>query len=525
MSRFGALAERLALEVQKTSEDKVAHIRARLFLQQLAFIDDPCRFKSLLCARRAGKTFCVACYMLLVCLLQSDAEVAFIAVTKTHSKRIIWKTLKQLDKRFDLGIHFNNVELTATFPNGSMIGLHGAETEHDIEKFRGMAYALVVIDESASFPDQLLDYLYEEVLIPTLRDQLGTLVVAGTPGAVLAGTFYKATAPESHQIEVRDGKRRVRARPFDRADHVEYQDTTFEWSFHTWAIADNTAIPEMWERTLDDKDRLGLTDDDPRWLREGLARWITDTSGFVIAYSPQKNGWDPIPTKENPWGLPEGHEWHFVFGVDLGYDDDFDIEVFAFSDSNPHFFHVYGEASPGLTVTECQERIERAVKMFGQPMAIVCDSGGLGKQIIAEFKSHGLTIEAAQKQDKRDYIEIFNSDLRAGRCWIMSDSNLARQAQVAQWDEKKRGVDKRFADHAIDAAIYVRRFALHHFARMNEKKAPEPGSRAWYLEKELAERNALIEKRRKEQSMEWFDHVGIDDDPRAEFGLDDGGWN
>lgn len=431
--------------------------------------------------------------------------MTFIYPTKTQAKRLIWRDLKRIDRMFDLGVKWNNVELTGLFPNGSMVYLNGAETEHDIDKFRGAPFDLVCIDESASWTDELLDYLIEEVIVATLRDRLGTIVIAGTPGPILIGDFYKATSPEHSQVEVRkDGSKWAFNRPW--ANRNEYEGVDFSWSFHSWTVADNTGDPQMWEKTLADKRRWGWTDDTPKWVREGLGKWMADSSGFVFSYSPTRNDWEPDlhRTQTSPFGLPEGHDWFFVFGVDLGYDDDFDLEVFAFADTCRDFYHVDGWSMTGMDVTQSIEAIERMLRIYKDPLSIVCDSGGGGRQIFQEFLNRGLKVTPAQKGPnyKRDLIELFNTDLRAGRCRIRKESTLGRQMQIAQWDEKKRDVDARFANHAIDAAIYVRQFCMHHWTppEAQEKEIRE-GSAAWYRQKDQEERRATEERRIRERDL------------------------
>jgi len=497
--------------------DKICRfIRSKLFALQLQLIDDPFRWKSLLCPRRAGKTYCVAAYLLLVMFSQADAECAFVAPTRTHAKRIIWRELKRLDKRWNLGLKFHEVELTATSATGSTLSLCGAETEHDIDKFRGTPFNLVVLDETASWPTELLSYLIQEVLVHCLRDRLGTLVVSGTPGALLVGDFYLATSDFGQTIEVRaDGEKWARCRPYAERNDKKWQGVTVEWSFHSWTVADNSGDPDMWQKTLDDKRRCGWTDDTPKWIREGLGKWFADDSGFVFRYLESRNAWRPTVSDKSPWGLPEGHEWQYVAGVDLGYDDDFDIEVFSFSETCTEFYHVYGFQAPGMTVTQCADEIKRTMTLFGGFLAIICDTGGLGKQIFKEFQEvHGIRIEAAHKQDKRDWIEIFNADLIGGRCFVMRDSVLARQLMMVQWEDSKtkRRIDRRFPDHAVDAAIYARRFAFHYFVTP-EARLARPGTAVWYIEKEREERARVLEERKKEQYNEWWESLTVSLDP------------
>jgi phage terminase large subunit len=171
-------------------EGKVRAIRKRLFKQQLNFIDDPSRNKAILCPRRAGKSHAMVSDMLITCLNKAKARCVYIAITRGHAKRLIWDTMRSLIKEFELSAKFNNRELIIHFEhNDSQIMLGGADSEAEIEKYRGGWFNRVYIDESASFPPSLITTLIEDIISPTLSDYFGVLTLAGTPGVVLSGTF------------------------------------------------------------------------------------------------------------------------------------------------------------------------------------------------------------------------------------------------------------------------------------------------------------------------------------------------
>lgn len=471
-------------------------------------IDDPHRRKTVLCPRRAGKSYAAASYLVVRCLEQPGASCIFITITRGTAKRILWGALKKLNDEFELGVVWNNTELTGTFPNGSVVRLAGSETQHDIDKFRGVPFDLVILDESKSFPPELINELIEEVLEPCLYDRMGTLCMMGTPGAVLAGAFFEATADKAFALTKRqDGRLRATSRPYSQREDSAWQGVEWRWSAHSWTMADNTAMPHIWVAVLEEHKSKGQPDDDPKWCREYLGRWVADDANFVYRYAEERNGWRPEPTETSPWGLPEGHEWRFVLGVDLGYDDPFAAEVWAYSDTHPDFWHVDEVVRPGLTVAEIAREVRSLEEKFGQFDRMVGDRAGLGKTIFATLDdTYGIHIEPADKNEKRDHIELFNSDLLAGRCHVLIGSVLAGEMTLLQWDEEKRREDKAFANHACDASVYVWRHVYHHLSRQKEKVLT-PGTVEWSLEMQRQERQRVIERRRREKDLEFWENA------------------
>lgn len=493
---------RRTLKARSGADDKtartVARLREGLFKQQLDLLDDPARFKAVLCSRRAGKTHSAGAALVEKCETKAGAACLFVTMTRGKAKRLLWPWLHRMNNKLTLGITFNHTELTATFPNGSVITLAGAETASDIEKFRGEPFDLVIVDECKSFPVGFFDEMLEDVLTPCLADYEGTLIIMGTPGPILAGTFFNATGPEACMVSVVDGSRVAVSRAWLQRDDERYKDVEFAWSFHTWSTRDNVKNPKLWVDALLQKKRNRWADDDPTWLREWCGQWVADGSAFVLRYLQSRNGWRPNPEWEDTFGLDPQHEWHYVLGMDLGYDDDFDIEVFAWSPTVEAMYHVEGFAAPRLEVKDIALKVIELREKYGEFDAMVGDRGGLGKMILASLDSqYGLYIEPADKHEKRDFVELMNSDLVNAKLFFLIDSNLEHQAQNAQWDETGRKVDDSTPDHAIDASLYIWRYCYHHFAKQRQQGPAEgtPEARRLRILEEMAA-DAAERKRR-----------------------------
>lgn len=499
---------------------------AILFKQQRDFIQDPEKRKSLLCPRRSGKSYAASVYLLVTALLTPGSISVFLTLTRDRAKQILWRPLKNLAARFDTEAVANETELSLTLPNGSRIRLGGCETPADIDKWRGEAFHLVLIDETKSFPAALLAELLEEALEPALGDYDGTLAIMGTPGSILEGTFYDATGPHA-LIPFRDeeGNKRAYARPYAEAEQPQWSGIYFEWSFHSWTVQDNTAKPQLWSRALALKARKGWSDANPKWIREYLGRWITDDGELVYQYNAARNSWTPGPrTRDNPFGLPTGHDWTYVLGVDLGFDAAFALQVAAYSPTHPNYYQVYEYSEPGLVVSQIAGAIKKAQQIAGHIDIMVGDRGGLGKQIFATLAiEHGLSIEAAQKQDKRDHQELLNSDLIDGRCKILPDSKLAWEMSHLVWEVDKKSI-RRSGDEATsskkkeadglprdncDAFLYIRTRVYHHLSQEPEEK-PIPGTRAFEEQRLAEELHKMEQAHRRLTEVDNLDSVDED---------------
>lgn len=510
MSRREAAFAQLAREVAASSRDpllrKAEKLLGRLFRQQRALITDRWRRKALLCPRRAGKSFALAVYLLWVCLTIPSANCVFIAITREKSKQILWLLLKRLDKELELGASFNESALTVTFSNGSRVRLAGCETSGDIDKFRGEAFHLVVLDESKSWHAGLLDELLTEAIEPALGDFLGTLVMAGTPGAILAGPFYQATGQGATAIfEDEEGRARAKSRPFVDEELEVWRDVTFEWSFHSWTTADNTAQPHIWLEALALKQRRGWTDEHPIWVREYLGRWMADDTKLVWRYAAERDDWEPgRRTAANPFGLPENHAWRYVISCDLGFHDPFGLQVGAYSDTHPNLFHAYEDEEVGLSVGGIAKKIRYVLDLVGEDAVdvIVGDLEGLGGAIVATLaEEYGIVVEKADKKDKRDNIEILNGDFVEERCKVLKGSKTSEEMTYLAWDPTGLKEKSGQKNNLSDAFLYMGRRARHRDAREPEKK-PAPGSPEYYLAMEAAEEAHVVEEERRQRRAE-----------------------
>lgn len=420
------------LHKRSTADDKRKAVVAvdalvdRLFTQQKDFVMDPARFKSARCPRRSGKTYACIVALYRKALELPKANCLYLTLTRGQAFKNVWLPLRNLSDEFELGVRFHGTNLVATLPNGSRISLAGAETRQEIDKLRGQAYDLVIIDECKSFAPDVMVELISEVLKPALNDRMGSLMMIGTPGNILVGPFYEATTEGFAGV-----------RPW----HDRKRKGRYRWSFHRWNTQDNIALPHLWEASLEDKAANGWADDDPRWVREYLGEWCPSDDVMVYALNTERNCYEG--------GLPDGHEWKYLLGCDFGFEDPFALVVAAYSETCPVLYHVWDYKQPHLTVQDMAKAIKATHDKFGSFDAMVADAGGLGKTLVATLgEQYGYNFIAADKKEKHDHIELLNSDLISAKVKLNPDSHLVSEMRILQWkDSAKKAEDPMLDNH------------------------------------------------------------------------------
>lgn len=470
-----------------------------LFKEQRNIHNDPSRYISVLCPRRAGKTRAAATCLLMACLNKPDSNCVFATITQKMARGLIWNELRRLSKEYELNIRFVKTTVTAILPNGSTIHVTGADSRSEIDKFRGQNYDLFILDECKSFPPRVITELVHEVIAPAMDDCLGTIIVMGTPGNALHGVFYDATRPDSPI-----------ASPYG-------SDEKSIWSFHKWHTKNNIKMPHLWVEQLKRKELLDLADDNPIWRREYLGQWVADHDAFVYKYLPDRNGWEPDEKSDNEWGLPKGHEWQFVLGIDFGWEDPVAMTVSAFSDSHDTLFQVTDHKERHMHVADIARKVFELEEQFGGFVAMVGDSGGGGRRVIEELGHiYGIPLEAAEKTQKRDYIDLLNSDLIEGRIKIRPNGGLADEWSVLVWKEVRNDTyksrekeDKAFPNHLSDSFLYSWRYCYHHYFKAREI-TPEYGTKRYWEMKTREDMMAAIDRKRRGAESNYFDDLERD---------------
>jgi hypothetical protein len=420
-----------------------------LFGPQLKFARDPAPFADAVCSRRAGKSVGVGAWLIEGPLENPQAPSLYATLTRASAKRIIWPTLLDLNRRYDLGFEPNEAELILKRNGLGAVYLIGVDNKSEIEKARGVGWGRVAIDEAQALPSYLKEFV-EDVLTPALMDHNGRLRLIGTPSPVPVGYFHDTTKDP-------------------------------EWEHHHWTVFQNPWIEKKSGKKPEEHlaavlRRRGVTSDDPSIQREWFGRWAHDPNALVFRYEASRNAYSALP--------PLGGTWRYAIGIDVGFDDADAIAVLAWSDQDPRTWLIEEHVQPKQDITSLAELVKGIWLRLGREnvVAMVMDTGGVGKKVAEELSArHHLPVAPAQKQDKQSHIEILNDALRTGRLLVKPDGRFAHDALLVEWDREKSREDRRvisenFHSDIADAVLYAFRESLAWTSRVPDQQPP-PGSR------------------------------------------------
>lgn len=425
--------EEIILEYERRQLARAAGGTDRLidkeFKAQARYVKDRAPFQAALCTRRAGKSYGAALKMVREAIEFPGCNIGYLALTRFSAKAILWKDcLKAIDKKYGLGIKFNETELTATFqdPISSVIYLSGADaTDEEMEKFLGRKYRGVVIDEAASFRRDLRELVFS-VLKPAVADYRGWISLIGTPRNINKGLFYDVTEKNEKG-----------------------------WSVHRWNTFDNPHMKDNWKLEIQELIEMNPgIEETPSFQMNYLGRWVIDES-MKVYKSSDKN---LVPY------IKEIDDAAFTLGVDLGYHPDpsaFVVTSVGIEQGRRRFRVHKAFKQTQLIISDVVEVIRSLQKEFG-PMRIVMDAAN--KQAVEEIKQkYGIPVVAAEKHGKAGVIEVMNSDFLMGNILIDKENaiELYTEHESLVWDDRseKREENAACENHLSDAALYAWRMS------------------------------------------------------------------
>lgn len=497
-------------------------LRGLLMPVQAVFEDDKSKRKAVRSPRQVGKSTGVMIIVSIRCFEKAMAEWVVVCVTRKSAQSIYWAPLKQLNERFELGLEFHNQDLTATFPNGSTIRFVGADNVSELEKYRGNRLDGVVIDEAKSYPILLLDELIFEVLEPALMAKNGELVLIGTPGDSLRGTFYLATVDEPVVFTAPDGKTPERQSNCLYGTVAKYE---AKWSFHRWTLPDNiTQFPDgkggfytMWDRAQEVMRQNGWTRKTPQAAREYFGDWVPADDKRVYRYRPALHDYDPRPDPASSkrhvrWGLPDlSGDFKTVISVDLGTRDGTGMVVWGWNVHTDDLWELYSEkrkAQEGerLSIRDIAAWYHTLETEYGPFDGWPSDPGGLATMVMDELAAeYSVFLEPAEKHEKNDAIEVMNNDFDSGRIHLRRGSGLSDELDRARWNVKKLDHNKKVEDETIpndlaDAGLYGHRWCRH-------RKPIKPASSTPLFSPEWYKQQAAGElAKRQRQAQQQHEH-------------------
>jgi hypothetical protein len=472
------LKAELAKRAKAVANKKKFSIEDFCFDKQIDFIRDPARFKTAVCSRRAGKSIACAADLINTALTKKG-DVAYLTLSRVSAKRIIWRELLKINKDYELGGIPDNTDLSLKMPDGNIIFVSGAKDATDAEKWRGMAFSKIYIDESQAFRAYIQD-LIEDILEPALTDYNGSLSLIGTPGPVPAGYFYDAAHNPA-------------------------------WSHHAWTMQQNPHIKlksgrEPIEIIQELANRRGLKVSDASIQREYFGQWIKDLDSLVFKFDNIANICLDIPKNLT-----------YIFGIDIGYKDADAIAVLGYSHFTGKVYLVEELVTSKQDITSLVGQI-KALQDKYKPVKMVMDAGALGKKIQEEIRiRHQLPIEAADKHRKFEYIALLNDDLRSGKFQAYPGSRFAEDTNLVQWnydDPARPKVSDVYHTDIGDAILYAHREAKHYFKMLEPEKLQINSDK--YMD--MLEQKAMEKFEEAKSGMQEFtdvtnfDDIGVNDD-------------
>lgn len=395
----------------------------------------------------------------------------YMGLTLDSVSEIIWDVFKEFDEMQKIGLHFNNHKKIITHPNQGQIRLFGFDaSEKEIKKVLGQKLRKVSIDEAGSFTIDL-EKAVNQSIKPALIDlrPYSWLSLIGTPENI----------PNTYFQKVCDG--------LDKAN---------DWSVHKWTAYDNPFVATNFKQEVDEM--LANEPDivNASWFKTHyLNQWCVDDDLLILGYNRSFHRCDPVDL----------NGWHYILGVDLGYNDANSFSIVAFSYTSPVCYLVKSYKIPKLIFTEVGEQINQ-LKGYYPFFKIVID--GANKQGVEEMKKRmGLNLDTAEKQGKPTYLKLLKDDIVSKRFKVFNNGDcedFENEAEALQWKDKAQlKEDDRCENHCCDSVLYAWREATHYCYRPEKKPASRDSEE--YMD-EMAEKEAEAEIERIKDLREEYEY-------------------
>jgi hypothetical protein len=443
-------SRRLTTPILEAASERIQPIALQLrddFTTQNAFINDNSRYIAAQCSRRAGKTNGLAIRFFNTMLKHPKSRCIYLALTLDSAMDIMWPVLHEINDYYKLGCTFIDSRHLVIHPNGSQLRLYGADMKNFIKRLKGKKSPGIGIDEAQDFGTHLQS-LIDDVLTPSIADYSdGWLALTGTPGPVPQGYFFDVT-----------------------------QQHKYGYSIHKWDLMQNPFMPNPKDFLTDLKAKREWLDDNPTLRREWLNQWVLDQKALWVQYDENTNHYQKLPD-DKPY------DWHYILGVDIGFNDADAIAVLAWSEKSNTTYLVEEIIQPKQGISALFTMIETAQKKYNA-YKIVMDQGALGKKIAEDLiPRFQVPFVPAEKHEKQTYVELLNDELRRGRFKAKGNSRFAQDSYLIQidWDKStpnKIVIKKKPHSDIIDAVIYAFRDS-YGYIHQEEKPKPKPGTKEW----------------------------------------------
>lgn len=297
------------------------------------------------------------------------------------------------------------------------------------KKIRGKANKFVLLEESQSVRQDVLQETIEDFAEPSTLDNAGLVMSIGTPPRVHKSSYFL--------------KRHLKSRHhFDGIN-----------------IHNNPFIPSELAKAFLKKKRedFGLKEgeESPSFLREYLGEMIEDRETLVFNLT-EGHLYDKLPdpiSKAN---------YVACAAIDIGWNDKDALCVLLYHPKSGSFFLDYEfEKSEQLTETFAGKIRSVLHEKYHPllPMDIVGDAGGGGKKVIHDMNNkEKLWITPAIKHNKEASIKLLRDAIEAKRFFARRDSIFYKEVDLIAWAETMDKIDdKTYHSDILDAILYAMR--------------------------------------------------------------------
>ena len=355
--------------------------------------------------------------------------------------------------------HWQERDKRFVFPSGATIQFGYCDSEADKDRYQSAQFHRIYIDELTEWPEAWFAFLFSR-LRKVVGDDIPVGFRCGTNPGGIGGEWVRARfgIPEGEVIDA----------PIVAEDRC----------FFPARAEDNPSL----DLTLYEKSLKELGEAKYQQLRWG--RWVRDGEGLVYSAFSDANIIDAAPKCDR-----------LLLAQDYGVTNATSWSILGWREFDPTVYVLRSWKKSGVTPSENAEMVQ-ALERVWKFERIVGDIGGLGKAFAEEaVKRFHLPIEAADKNNKRGYIDLFNGDLKRRRVAIVGSecADLVHELKTLPWAEDRQKEAPGFANHCADGTLYGWRAATAYLAR-EAPSGPEPGTR----EADEAEAAAATERRRAE---------------------------
>lgn len=407
---------------------------ATSFPRQTDFLNDPSQHIAALVSRGGGKTYAAALKLVKACIEKPFTKTLYCALTQKSAFDTISPNLIDIKERHKLEFEINNKG--CKFKNGSKIIFFGLDAnQKQSAMIRGQRFACAVIDETAHY-DVDLEKIITDVIEPCLvtKEGTGQVIIISTP-SYIRSYFAKIT---------------------EHVDTDGYSLGVPGWKVHKWSTLDNPYTAKAFQELMEKKQKefpgIEMT---PGFKHEFLAEWtLADASHFCYRYT-SANFFPELPISTAAY--------HYILGMDLGFEDPNAWVVLAYNYDSPKVYVVYAFKMNRMTLDQIIQKTAEIREMF--PISsFVIDSAN--KQSVVDFKLRsGIPFKAAQKFDKMQHINFVNNDFIMGNVKILPGaSDLIRELETLTIDRRNplKPCEGPEANHLCDAFLYSWRESKHY---------------------------------------------------------------